>query len=227
MVVNANAYRAFLLTKAAHDLNDVRYLNASKANLRFVLNAQNPDGSWYYSTEGKRDFIDHFHTCFVMKALVKIDLLGGDPGCRAAIDKGLEYDMTHLFDEGGLPKPFSKAPRLIVYKRELYDYAECLNLLALVHPGGRMRRPQSHEWSRICSPDGSGRTDPSAAGSCCSGGTTCRCTAGRSRSCSEASAVCFRSEPQVTEGAIRRMGQPIVVSDRVADRTRQAFASRC
>ena len=139
MVVNANAYRAFLLTKAAHDLNDVRYLNASKANLRFVLNAQNPDGSWFYSTEGKRNFIDHFHTCFVMKALVKIDQLTSDGGCRQAIDKGLEYYMTHLFDEGGLPRPFSKAPRLIVYKRELYDYAECLNLLTLVHP----RRPDA------------------------------------------------------------------------------------
>lgn len=139
MVVNANAYRAFLLTKAAHDLNDVRYLNASKANLRFVLNAQNPDGSWFYSTEGKRNFIDHFHTCFVMKALVKIDQLTSDGSCRQAIDKGLEYYMTHLFDEGGLPRPFSKAPRLIVYKRELYDYAECLNLLTLVHP----RRPDA------------------------------------------------------------------------------------
>jgi hypothetical protein len=137
MVVNANAYRAFLLTKAAHDLGDVRYLNASKANLRFVLKAQNPDGSWYYSTEGKRDFIDHFHTCFVMKALVKIESMTGDAGCRQAIDAGLAYYRTHLFDESGLPKPFSKAPRLIVYKRELYDYAECLNLLTLVHP----RRP--------------------------------------------------------------------------------------
>jgi hypothetical protein len=134
LVVNANAYRAFLLTKAAHDLGDVRYLNAAKANLRFVLKAQNPDGSWYYSTEGKRDFIDHFHTCFVMKALVKIDLLVGDAGCRQAIDAGLGYYMKHLFDESGLPMPFSKAPRLIVYRRELYDYAESLNLLTLVHP---------------------------------------------------------------------------------------------
>ena len=140
LVVNANAYRAFLLTKAAHDLGDLRYLDASKANLRFVLKAQNPDGSWFYSTEGKRDFIDHFHTCFVMKALVKIDLLtGGDAGCRPAIDKGLTYYMKHLFDESGLPKPFSKAPRLIVYRRELYDYAEALNLLTLVHA----RRPDA------------------------------------------------------------------------------------
>jgi len=27
-----------------------------------------------------------------------------------------------------LPKPFSNAPRLTVYKKELYDYAECINL---------------------------------------------------------------------------------------------------
>ena len=32
----------------------------------------------------------------------------------------------------GLPKPFSKAPRLTVYKRELYDCAECINLCLLL-----------------------------------------------------------------------------------------------
>ena len=42
--------------------------------------------------------------------------------------------MSHLF-EGGLPKPFSRAPRLTVYRRELYDYAECINVATLL--GGR------------------------------------------------------------------------------------------
>src|SRR5207302_9484825 len=42
--------------------------------------------------------------------------------------KGTEYYLKNLFDEEGLPKPFSKAPRLTVYKRELYDCAECINL---------------------------------------------------------------------------------------------------
>ncbi len=35
-------------------------------------------------------------------------------------------------DGKGLPKPFSKAPRLTVYKKELYDYAECVNLCVLL-----------------------------------------------------------------------------------------------
>ena len=32
----------------------------------------------------------------------------------------------------GLPIPFSRAPRLTVYRRELYDYAECINLGVLL-----------------------------------------------------------------------------------------------
>ena len=40
--------------------------------------------------------------------------------------------MKYLFDEAGLPKPFSKAPRLTIYRRELYDYAECINLATLL-----------------------------------------------------------------------------------------------
>src|SRR6266853_1105615 len=32
----------------------------------------------------------------------------------------------------GLPKPFSRRPRMTVYRRELYDYAECINLALLL-----------------------------------------------------------------------------------------------
>src|SRR5439155_8377996 len=38
----------------------------------------------------------------------------------------------HLFDKQRLPKSFSRPPRLTVYRRELYDYAECLNLASLL-----------------------------------------------------------------------------------------------
>jgi hypothetical protein len=131
-VVNASAYRAFLLTKAAAELCEPRYLEIAQRNLNFVLQAQNADGSWYYSMDGARDFVDHFHTCFVMKALAKIEQLTGDPACHSAIEKGVPYYLSQLFDEQRLPKPFSKRPRLTVYRHELYDYAECINLAVLL-----------------------------------------------------------------------------------------------
>ena len=131
-VVNANAYRAFLLTSAAHDFSEERYWKVAERNLNFVLEAQNQDGSWYYAKDGKRNFIDHFHTCFVLKALTKIEALTGHSGCTEAIKRGVEYYAGNLFDESGLPKPFSSRPRLTVYRRELYDYAESINLAVLL-----------------------------------------------------------------------------------------------
>ena len=131
-VVNANAYRAYLLTNAAIEFSESKYRDAAQRNLNFVLEAQNEDGSWFYARDGKRSFVDHFHTCFVMKALAKIEALTGDRDCTSAIERGVAYYTEYLFDEGGVPKPFSRAPRLTVYRRELYDYAECINLAVLL-----------------------------------------------------------------------------------------------
>jgi hypothetical protein len=131
-VINANAYRAFLLMQAAMDFSEDRYREVAERNLYFVLESQNADGSWHYANDGKRHFIDHFHTCFVMKALAKVEALTGNTECTRAIERGIDYYARNLFDENGVPKPFSKPPRLIVYRRELYDYAECINLGVLL-----------------------------------------------------------------------------------------------
>lgn len=137
-VINAAAYRAFLLTSASKVFSNDDYWDVAERNLNFVLESQNPDGSWCYAVDGVRDFVDHYHTCFVMKALAKIHTLTGHEGCLEALSRGVEYYRNNLFDLDGLPRPFSKAPRLTVYKRELYDCAECINLCLLL----RDRFPQ-------------------------------------------------------------------------------------
>ncbi len=131
-VINASAYRAFLLTNASVLLANNEYWSIAERNLNFVLENQQPNGSWLYSIDGVRDFVDHFHTCFILKALVKIEKLTGHKGCTEAINRGIIYYLNELFDKTGRPKPFSKAPRLTVYKYELYDYAECINLGVLL-----------------------------------------------------------------------------------------------
>jgi hypothetical protein len=98
-----------------------------------------------------------------MKALAKIHSLTGDAEILEALTKGVSYYLNNLFDEDGLPKPFSKAPRLTVYKRELYDCAECINLCLLL----RDRFPQleatlvkvvAHVLGAWVKPDGSFRS---------------------------------------------------------------------
>lgn len=131
-VINASAYRAFHLTRAGIDFSDKRYLRTAERNLNFVIESQNEDGSWYYSTDGARDFVDHFHTCFVLKALAKIECLTRNKSCTDAIERGVRYYVENLFSEDGMPKPFSRRPRLTVYRNELYDCAECINLAVLL-----------------------------------------------------------------------------------------------
>jgi hypothetical protein len=137
-VINAAAYRAFLLTSASQVFAKEEYWNIAERNLNFVLESQNGDGSWFYAVDGVRDFVDHFHTCFVMKALAKIHSLTAHRACLEALSKGVKYYLENLFAPDGLPHPFSKAPRLTVYKRELYDCAESINLCLLL----RDRFPQ-------------------------------------------------------------------------------------
>lgn len=157
-VINASAYRAFLLTRAAVDFSEEQYWKVAERNLNFVIESQNPDGSWYYATDGQRDFVDHFHTCFVLKALAKIEALTKNDECTQAIERGVGYYVKNLFDEQGLPKPFSRRPRLTVYRRELYDYAECINLAVLL----RGRFPALDEITlRILNQDGWQKPDGS------------------------------------------------------------------
>ncbi|MEP7072336.1 MAG: hypothetical protein ABI839_08105, partial [Verrucomicrobiota bacterium] len=137
-VINAAAYRASLLTSAAQVLGRDDYQEIAQRNLHFVLETQNADGSWFYATDGVRTFVDHFHTCFVLKALAKIERRVPSDQTDKALASGVEYYLRALFDEEGMPKPFAKAPRLTVYKRELYDCAECINLCLLL----RDRFPQ-------------------------------------------------------------------------------------
>lgn len=148
-VVNASAYRAFLLTTASIRFRRDDYREIADRNLNFVLDCQQPDGSWPYAVDGARDFVDHFHTCFVLKALAKIERLTGNSRCSDAIASGVAYYVNNLFDKDGLPRPFSKAPRLTVYERELYDYAECINLCGLL----RGRFPQLDDRLRTALAD--------------------------------------------------------------------------
>ena len=131
-VVNASAYRAGMLALAAKQFGRDEWLQTALANVDFVIAAQNPDGSWPYAKDGVRDFVDHFHTCFVMKGIAKVYLATGNARIRNALAKGLDYYQQNLFDATGMPRPFSVAPRLTVYRNELYDCAESINLCLLL-----------------------------------------------------------------------------------------------
>jgi len=131
-VINANAYRAFILTAAGQRFKRPEWCEAATRNIRFVLGSQLVDGSWPYATDGRDEFIDNIHTCFVLKNLIKAWRLNAKPDAIDAIRKGYTFYQRHLLDGGGMPIPFARKPRLTLYRRELYDFAEGINLALLM-----------------------------------------------------------------------------------------------
>ena len=132
-VVNANAYRAFLLATAGTRFDEQDWLRESERNVRFVLSCQDADGSFPYGLDEYDGFVDNFHTCFVLKNLVKSWRLLGHDCILEAVLGGYDFYKRHLLDGELEPIPFARAPRRItLYTRDLYDYAEGITLALLL-----------------------------------------------------------------------------------------------
>ncbi len=122
-----------MLTNASKLLAIEDYWKIAERNLNFILESQNADGSWFYAMDGVGTYATTTRTCYVMKAIAKIYALTGYEPCKEALSKGIKYYLKNLFDEDGLPKPFSKAPRLTVYKPQFTIAAEyIINLYLLL-----------------------------------------------------------------------------------------------
>jgi hypothetical protein len=137
-VVNASAYRGYLLVAAARRFGRDDWLTAGRANLAFVLESQREDGSWLYALDGFDAFVDNLHTCLVLKNLFKAWQATDDERLLETVRRGYAYYRSSLLDERGRPRPFAERQRLVLIRRDLYDYAEGINLALLlrtVDPG--------------------------------------------------------------------------------------------
>jgi len=132
MVINASSYKAYSLILAGLFMKDKNYFRDSNRYLNFVIDSQNSDGSWFYSCESSSSkFVDHIHTCFILKNLIKCNKILENKKVDISIRRGMKYYIENLFDEDKLPIPFSERHRFQTSARELYDFAEAINLLIL------------------------------------------------------------------------------------------------
>jgi hypothetical protein len=132
-VVNASAYRAMVMFEAAHRFGVSEYHETGQRNLNFILQTQREDGAWVYATdEPSQRFIDHFHTVFVIKNLIKLNRRLNSPAVAESVRKGYDYYRRELFSADGLPKSFSVKPRTQIVQLEMYNFAEAITLGALL-----------------------------------------------------------------------------------------------
>jgi hypothetical protein len=114
-------------TQRLHAENRIRQLYA------FIRRHQQPNGSWFYSIDPS-SFIDCFHSCIILKNIIKTTDILILSGSNALVASGYRYIYDSLFDRSTyLFKRFSvrNKPTLICF--DLYDNAEALNLAVLLN----------------------------------------------------------------------------------------------
>ncbi len=131
-VINANAYRSFVLVHASAFFNIPGYREKAAGHIRFVRSNQQENGSWFYeSGNAYNTFIDNIHTCFVLKNLIKCNQVLKSPEIHDTIVKGLEYYLKFLVTDEFSLRPFARSNKFNFFRESIYDYAEAINLLNL------------------------------------------------------------------------------------------------
>ena len=82
--------------------------------------AQRDDGSWPYAADSRGDWVDNFHTGYVLESLCRCAAL--IDGLSPALDRGFDFWERELFVPGGEPRP-APGRRFPV---DAHDYAQAI-----------------------------------------------------------------------------------------------------
>lgn len=101
---NASMLVCALLSRVAAHSDRPELREAAAAGVAYTVNRQRADGSWPYGEQPHLDWVDNFHTGYVLECLMTCADNGVTGADEAAISRGLDLYANALFREDGAPK---------------------------------------------------------------------------------------------------------------------------
>lgn len=101
---NANMLGASLLARVNHYIHNKEYLKYAKRSMKYSINHQNEDGSWFYGVGWKQKWIDSFHTGYNLLALNNYINFTGERKYSKNLKRGYEFYLNNFFTESGFVK---------------------------------------------------------------------------------------------------------------------------
>jgi hypothetical protein len=102
LVHNANALACAVLARGARVLGHDEWLEPLERALRPTLEQQRDDGSWPYAERAGHDWVDNFHTAYVLEALAECGR--SLPEVHEPLQRGVDYWRDRMFLPNGRPK---------------------------------------------------------------------------------------------------------------------------
>ena len=107
-VHNANLMGAKLFARLYSYTKDEKYKLLSKKSVNYTVNRQNNNGSWVYGQEKHWQWIDNFHTGFILMAIKEYEIYSKDYTYEKNIADGLKFHINNHYDEYFIPKYYNK-----------------------------------------------------------------------------------------------------------------------
>ncbi|MDO8610309.1 MAG: delta-aminolevulinic acid dehydratase, partial [bacterium] len=105
-VYNANMKAVRLLSQAYSITKNDELKCKAKDVVKFVINHQNEEGSWFYSNRNNDKRIDNYHTGYVLDCLDEYIKCTNDNDYINNLNIGFQFYKNLFFDEDGFPKFF-------------------------------------------------------------------------------------------------------------------------
>jgi len=110
-IFNASLLAAEVLASVGELTGETELLELAERATRYVVNNQQPDGSWSYGADPKQAWKDNFHTAYVLFSLKRIlDVSTVKDEFQPALERGYEFWKTHFFLADGWPKYYDDDP---------------------------------------------------------------------------------------------------------------------
>jgi hypothetical protein len=77
---------------------------AAESAVGFTVSRQREDGSWPYGEGRGLEWVDGYHTAYVLMSLARWVDCTHDPKSEAALDRGLRFYIDRLFEPSGAPR---------------------------------------------------------------------------------------------------------------------------
>ena len=104
-IFNASLLAAEVLASVGNLTGEPELIELADRATRYVVNNQQPDGSWFYGTDPKQSWIDNFHTAYVLFSLKRIiDVSSRKHEFQQGLERGYQYWKNNFFLADGWPK---------------------------------------------------------------------------------------------------------------------------
>ncbi len=147
-VHNLNLFVAEFLIKTGVEIEEKEWIETGNKAVNYTISNQLQNGAFDYNgpPEKPANYIDHYHTGFILRMLHSIWKLTNREDVFFALEKGFRFYMNSMFENETIPKlkPDKK------YRIDIHSCAEsinCLTTLSDTFPEAKSRAEKVLDWT--------------------------------------------------------------------------------